>query len=158
MRHRIVTLQVPQPAAGAGFTFVPSTTDKTLLLALTGKLATDATVASRRPALTLADQAGLTYWTADAVFGQAASLAVIYSWARGAALAPAAALVTAERVALPLPWLRLQPGDEVTVSTTAEDTGDQWSAIVYRAIVGDWWEHEEELAALAQALAIGAAG
>lgn len=158
MSHRIITEAVAQPAAGAGFAFTPSSTDKTLILALTAKLTTSAAVAARRPALALSDQNGTVYWSADSVLPQAASLGVTYSWARGAALAPSAALVASERVALPLPWLRLQPEDQVSGVTALLDVADQWTAIVWRGIIGDWWEDEQELAHLAQALAIGAAG
>lgn len=158
MSHRIVTEQVNGPAAGSDLKFTPSTTDKVLLLTLTAKLTTSAVVANRRVSLNLIDQNTLTYWAADAVFAQAASLAVTYSWARGASLAPPAALIASEKVALPFPWLRLQPNDTISTVTALIDVGDVWSSIVYRAIVGDWWEDEQELAHLAQALAIGAAG
>lgn len=156
--HRIVTEQVNTPAVGTDFQFTPSQTDKVLLLTLTGKLTTSAAVASRRAGLHLLDQQSINFWSADAVFPQAASLGVTYSWARGASLSPPAALLASERVALPFPWLRLQPGDTVAAQTTLLDVGDQWTNVVYRAIVGDWWEDEQELSHLAQALAMGAAG
>lgn len=158
MAHRIITEQVPAPAAGADFTFTPSATDKVLLLAVTAKLTTSVAAANRRPALALDDQNDITYWSSDAGLPQVASLAVTYSWARGASDPPSAAIVTGQRIALPIPWLRLQPNDAVESFTLLIDAADQWSAIVYRAIVGDWWEDEQELAHLAQALAIGAAG
>ena len=158
MGHRIVTESVPNPAAGADWSFTASATDKCLLLAVTAKLTTSATAANRRPALELEDQNDLTYWTGDAGFPQVASLTVVYSWARGASIPPPTAVADAERIALPLPWLRLQPNDTVESATAAIDAGDQWSAIAYRAVVGDWWEDEQELAYLAQAFAIGAAG
>lgn len=158
MSHRVITEQIAQPAAGGGFAFTPSNTDKTLLLAVTAKLTTSAAVANRRPALALEDLNGLLYWSADAGYAQAASLGVVYSWARGVSMPPPAAVVSAERVALGLPWLRLQPGDTVNALTVLEDAADQWSLIVWRGIIGDWWEDEQELAYLAQALATGAAG
>jgi hypothetical protein len=156
--HRIVTEQVPAPAAGSDWAFTPSSTDRVLLLSVTAKLTTSAAAANRRPALALEDQNDLTYWSADSVFPQAASLAVTYSWARGASNPPAAAIVTLERVALPMPWLRLQPNDAVESDTALLDVADAWTNIVYRAVIGDWWEDEAELAYLARALAIGAAG
>lgn len=158
MSHRIVTEQVNAPAAGTDWTIKPSPTDKVLLLTVTATLTTSAVVASRRVSLNLKDQNALGYWCADAVMAQAASLAVTYSWARGASLGPPAALVASEKVALPFPWLRLQPSDTVSAITALIDVGDVWSKIVYRAIVGDWWEDEHELAQIAQALAMGAAG
>lgn len=158
MAFRVVTEQVAAPAPGADFAITISATDRVLLLALTAKLTTSAAVANRRVALELEDQNDLTYWTADAGWPQAAALAATYSWARGASTPPPAALVTLERVALPIPWLRLEPNDTVESATALIDVADQWSAIVYRAIVGDWWEDEQELSHLAQALAIGAAG
>lgn len=158
MAHRVVTDQVPSPAAGADWSFTPSQTDRVLLLSVTGLLTTAVAVANRRPALALKDQNGLVYWSADSVYPQAASLAVTYSWARGASNPPAAAIVTLERVALPLPWLRLQPNDTVESLTAAIAAADQWSGIIYRAVIGDTWEWEQEYAGLAQAVTIAAAG
>jgi hypothetical protein len=152
------TLAIPAPAAGADWTFVPSQTDRTLLLAIASTLTTSATAANRRPALELVDQSGLVYWSADAVFPQVASLAVTYSWARGAGAPPAAAEVTGQRIALPLPWARLQPGDTIKSVTAAIAGTDQWSQIVFRGIIGDWWEEESELAHLAEAFTIAATG
>lgn len=158
MSHRVVTVPVAQASAGAGVAFTPSGQEHVLLLAVAATLTTDATVASRRPALILEDQNGLQYWGTDAGQPQAASLAVRYSWSRGASLGPPNALVASQRVALPLPWLRLEPEDTVNLITALEDTSDQWSNVVYRAIIGDLWEREQELAHLAQAFTQAATG
>lgn len=158
MSHRVVTNRIALGATGGNIAFTPSSTDHVLLLAVAATLTTDATVAARRPAIVLEDQNGLQYWGADAGMPQAASLAVTYSWARGASLAPSAALVASQRVALPLPWLRLEPEDTVNLITSLEDASDAWSNVVWRGIIGDWWEHEQELWHLAQAFTLAATG
>lgn len=158
MSHRIVTVACPQPAAGADFSFDPSSTDKSLLLAVTATLTTSAVVANRRPALSFKDKSAGVWWSADAVYPQTAGLTVTYSWARGAGAGADPTIAAAERIGLPLPWARLQPQDLVQSITSAIDVGDQWSAIVYRAVVGDAWEDREELAYLARAFTVAATG
>lgn len=152
MSHRLVTNTVQAPAAGADFKFTISDSDRALILAVKATLTTSVTAGNRRPGMMLADQNNLAYWCSDVVWPQAASLAVTYSWARGASLLPAAATVTGQKVAAPLPWLRLAPNDQFESATLGIAGTDQWSSIVYRAIVGDWWEDEQELMALAHAL------
>ena len=158
MRSEVITFQVAQPAAGVDFSFVPSQTDQTLLLAVTGKLVTGANAANRRPALAIKDKSGLYVWSADAGYPQVASLTTYYSWARGASVGPDTTIAASERVSLPLPWLRLQPGDIVASITGLIDAADQWSAVVWRGIVGEWWEEETELANLARAFAVATSG
>lgn len=158
MAHRIVTFKVNSPAVGTDFSLPISTTDRVLLLALTATLTTSAAVANRRAALAFKDQSAGVWWSADAVYPQAASLAVVYSWARGASTGADPTLAGGERVGLPLPWARLQPNDNVESLTALIDVGDQWSAIVYRAIIGDFWHDEQELAHLAEAITLAATG
>lgn len=158
MSSRVITETVRPPLAGADFSFRISQTDKVLLLTLSAVLTTSVAVANRRPALSFADQSAGVFWSADAINPQAASLGVTYSWARGLNVGAAAAIVTSERVGIGLPWVRLQPNDTLASITSGLDAADQWSSIVYRAIVGDWWDEEAELSHLAQAFAIAAAG
>lgn len=158
MSHRVVTATVTPPAAGADVLFVPSQTDTVLLLAVTAKLTSSAAVANRRAALAFKDESAGYWWSADAVYPQVASLGVTYSWARGAGAGPDPTIVAAERIGLPLPWARLQPNDSVGTLTALIDVADQWSAIVWRGIVGDFWEDEQELAHLARAFTLAAAG
>lgn len=158
MPHVVVTQTVNAPAAGADFSLPISTTDRVLLLAITAKLTTSAAVANRRPALAFKDQGAGVWWSADAVYPQTASLGVTYSWARGASTGADPTVAASERVGLGLPWARLQPNDTVESITALIDVADQWSAIVYRAVIGDFWEDEQELSHLAQAIAIAAAG
>lgn len=158
MAHTLVTRLVPAPAAGQDFSLPISTTDRVLLLAIAATLTTSAAVANRRPALAFKDQSAGVWWSADAGYPQAASLAVTYSWARGASVAADPTIATLERVSLPIPWARLEVNDTVETITALIDVADQWSAIVYRAVVGDFWEEEQELSHLAQAFAIAAAG
>lgn len=155
MSHRIITLQVPSPAAGADWSFVPSQTDHCRLFAVTALLTTSATVANRRPALALADLNALTYYSSDCEYPQVASLAVRYSWAWGASNNVPTALVTGERCSLGLPRIDLRPADTVESVTLGIQAGDQWSSIIWRGLVGDSWEDEELGSVLAVALGAG---
>jgi len=152
MAHRTVTEQITQPAAGHDWAFTPSSGDRVRLLSLTAELVTSAAAANRIVALALKDQSGLVYWSTDAVNPQAASLTVRYNWSRGPGLTVASTVVTGERIGLSLPDLWLQPGDVAESITGAIDTADQWSNIVWRGIVADYWEDEERIAAFAQML------
>lgn len=154
-RRGFVTNTIDSPAAGADFAFSISTGDRAWLLALTAKLTTSATVASRVPGLALEDQNGLVFWQASAVDSQAASLAAFYSWARGGPTVTPASIIANSRVSNALPWLELQPGDQVKSITSLIDTADTWTSITYRAAVGDYWAEEEQLARLAADIAAG---
>ena len=151
MAHQIVTGQVDQPAAGADWRFTPSASDHVRLLTVTAELTTAIAVANRIPALAFKDQGGLVYWSADTVTPQAASLTVRYSWSRNMSLAVASAVVTGERVSAGMPDEWLLPGDTVESITGALAAADQWSSIVWRGIVGDSWEDDRMVAAIARA-------
>jgi len=157
MSHQIVTGQVDQPAAGADWKFTPSTSDHVRLLTVTAQLATAVAVANRLPALAFEDQNGLTYWSADTVVPQAASLTVRYSWSRNMSLSVASAVVTGERISAGMPDEWLLPGDTVSSVTAAIAAADQWSSIVWRGIVGDSWEDDRMVAAITRAFR-GASG
>lgn len=157
MPYQVVTLPVNSPAAGVDFSFIPCGTDKVRLLTLTATLTTSAVVANRRPALAFSDKSAGTFWSADAINPQVASLAVTYSWARGVGAQVASAIVTTERAALQLPDMWLQGQDTIKSITGAIDVGDQWSNIIFRAVVGEAWESEREMLSVVQAL-LGPAG
>jgi hypothetical protein len=156
--HRVITDTLTQPAAGADLAFIPAGPDKVRLLAVTARLTTSAAAGNRRPAIALSDKSAGVFWSADAIQPQAASLAVRYSWARGVGAQVASAIVTAERVALQLPDLWLQPQDTVETITLGIDTADQWDQIVWRGVVGDEWETERELYSLGRLLLMGQGG
>lgn len=157
-RHRVITETIVKPAVGADFSFIPAGTDRVRLLTVSALLTTSATVGSRRPALAFSDQSAGVFWSADVIQPQAASLAVRYSWARGVGVQVATAIVTGERVALQLPDLWLQPQDTVEAITLGLDVADQWTNIVWRGVVGDHWEEEEDWARLAHILLAGQGG
>lgn len=158
MSYRVITETINPPAVGTDISFVPCGTDKVRLLAFTALLTTSAAVANRRPALALKDQSAGVYWSADAINPQAASLATRYSWARGVGAQVASTIVTAERVALQLPDLWLQGNDTIQTLTSGIDVADQWSAIVWRGVVGDEWDEERAMLSLAQTFLAGTGG
>lgn len=152
MRSLLRTFSVPQPAKGADFTFIPAGQERVRLLSLSAILTTSAVVANRVPSLTFKTRDALTYWSADTVTPQPASLAVRYSWAIGTGLSINAAPFTSERVGAPLPHLWLDADDTVSGATLAIDINDQWSSIAYRCLIGEHYEALEIAAELAQAL------
>lgn len=152
MGYRVVTRTVDQPAAGQEWSIVPSTSDRVKILALTALYTASSATASRVPGLVLKDQTGTEYWSTDANAALAATVAAWFSFAPTTAAVVDQAEFSSERGNLPFPPLWLEPGDSISSSTVAIASGDQWSNIAYRAIIGDYWEREEEMLAVANAL------
>lgn len=145
--RRLINGSAAAPLAGHDFTFIPSTSDKVKLLAVTATLTTSAAVANRLPSIDLKTQNGDKLFAADVVTFQTAGLAVQYSWAIGANINVRSAEVTAEQVSGALPDMILMANDSVFATTAAIDVADQWSSVFYRALVWDEEEHFAELAA-----------
>lgn len=139
MHTRPVTYPLPSPAAGTDFSYRPSQTDQAVVMTLTAKLTTSATVAGRLPALTYTDQNGEVYLSADLGQAQAASLAVTYTWARMFGTTLGAAPITGQKASAPLPDAWLQPNDTISVVTANLDPADQWSNIMIRYYTGERW-------------------
>lgn len=144
--------KVPSPVAGADFSFVPSTTDRVRLLTLTAQLATAVAVANRMPAIAFKGQDGGVFYSADGGVPQLASLTVQYTWSRSGATAIANPIVGGERVGLALPDIWLQPGDTIESITGLISGADQWSGIIWRGLIADSWEEDEQLYAVSQLL------
>lgn len=151
MKSRLLTATVTQPAAGADFKFIPAGMEEVRLLSLSAILTTSAVVGARQPSLRFQTREPVTYWAADTIFPQAASLAVRYSWAIGTGLGVANPVVASGKAAAPLPHLWLDEDDTVASTTLLLDVGDQWSSIAYRCLVGSHYRAVEELAELSQA-------
>lgn len=158
MRGQVITTVLPAPAAGADWTFTPSPTDRVHVLTITGKLTTAAAVANRVVALRCEDLNAVNYYQADAVYPQAASLAVTYSWSRNGGNGANPAIFTGESVGLALWSHWLEPGDRVGSLTANIAAADQWSAIVARYVVLEHWVMLEELGELAALAARQASG
>jgi hypothetical protein len=150
MRSGVVVWRLAQPAAGADWTFIPSGSDRTRILSITGELTTSATVASRAVGLQLATENDLVYWGMQYAAAQAASLAATYSWAHsGNYVAPAAvAAGSVLSAAFPKEWL--EPGDVVSSQTAAISAADQWSNLVVRFTTSEHWRELERWEQLAQ--------
>lgn len=139
MHTKPLNLPVPAPAAAADWHFVPSQTDRVIVMSVTALLTTAIAVANRYPALTLKDQEGLPYFTADMGVAQAASLAVNYCWARESNSGATAAPVAGQAMSRPFPDIWLSPGDSLGMVTDNLSAGDQWSNIVIRYYTGQRW-------------------
>lgn len=153
MRTRSKTVPITAPAAGADFSFTPSQTDRVYLLTVTANLLADANVATRIPALTFKTQQGLQFCSMGNIISLAASQQATWNWARGVGTAANSAYASGEQVAVGLPDMWLEPGDTVSAVTINKQVGDKWSNIVWRGLVGDWWQHEEGIAAFARLMA-----
>lgn len=140
MHTKPLTFQLPAPVAGSDWSYMPSQTDQTVIMAITATLTTDATVANRYPGLKMTDQSGLVYFAMNASEPQAASLAVTYSYAESAPNQSGITAVTGQALAAPLPQIWLQPGDTIGSDTLGLDASDQWSAIVIRFYTGERWK------------------
>lgn len=140
--RRQLTTQVGEPAAGADWTFVPSTSDYVRLLAITAVLVTSATSASRAVTLQAKDSNGLLLDAFPAVDAATASTTVTYVWDDASTVSAAASDKLTLTQSVPRFWL--PPGTSVGTSTADIDTGDQWSAIVATYATRDHWRWLQE--------------
>lgn len=117
---------VPNPAAGAGFTWKPSGAEFTRIRAVCFQLVTSSAVANRIVYLDLVDGSGAKIARSSAGFNQTASLTSVYTFAVGINTYGANA---AASIGSGLPEIWLRNGCEISVGITAVDTADQVSAI-----------------------------
>lgn len=150
--RQLVQGSVTQPLAGHDFSFVPETADSFSLLSLRAKLVTSATAANRFPHFQVTDQTGTVLHEITGAAAQTATSTVVYnvvgrdgSSRRGEAVVDGVA-------SLPWPGIWYPAGSKILTLTTAIDTGDQWSAIAWTALVGDEWEHLQLLDDIAGAI------
>lgn len=147
------TVTVDQPAAGADWSFVPSTSDWSKLVSITAKLVTSATAANRGPDLHVTDLNGNVVSADAASIDQIASSTFIWSWRPGAMFYGQAS--TSGVVANSCPGFWLPPGAAVGTKTVNIDAADQWSLVVATFIVGGEWEHLELVRALESVASAG---
>lgn len=139
MHTRPVTQALASPAAGADIAFIPTGTDQCIVMTLTARLTTSATVADRLPALVMKDQNLVTYVLADFGQPQTAGLAVTYTWARDFGLSVTASPVAGQAMSGRLPDAWLQPQDTIGTQTHGLDPADQWDQVVIRYYTGEHW-------------------
>ena len=144
MRGDLVQRSVQEPAAGANWSFTPSESDRSRLVLVTAKLTTSAVEGERSPGIRLADQNGVHLWGVGLEHEQGAGSIVRYSFARGTQSSAYTKVVSGREVTLPLPDVVLEPGDSIHGEVDGIAAGDQWSEIVFRAIVGERWDWPQE--------------
>lgn len=135
--HRLRSGSIPPVAAGADFTFRPSGSEWSKVVALRATLTTSATVASRVPVFQILQQDGTVVFDRAATTAQAASTIDVYDLSQtlpsdannGSAANGFSALV--------LPDFWLPSGWAIRSLTTAIQTTDQWSALSFAAILAD---------------------
>ena len=147
---RLVTERVPTPAAGADWSFTPSTSDRSRLVTITALLATSATAATRMPELRIKNQEGDVVWQVGNANTVAASLQVRLNWASEQTTPYGQTLVNYAAIGLSTPGHWLEPGDVVSSFTVALQAGDAWSSIYARYLVGDEWDWRREMAEIAE--------
>lgn len=141
------TLQIQNPAPGADWSFVPSSTDRVILISVLATLTTAVAAGSRMPALQFTDQSGLVYMQGDLGRGQAASINTAWCWTKDWNVGPGAATSVGQHAAGPLPNVWLDPNDVIGTVTNGIQAADQWSNIVVRYYAGrEWLKLQRELA------------
>jgi hypothetical protein len=120
-RSRLVEVGA-EPAAGADWAVTVPAGELWELVTVQAELVTDATVADRRPILSIGDGVA-TFASIPSVAVQAASLTVAHLWGQNLA-----ATDGGSAQAMPLPKLLLQPGWTVAVDSTNLQAADAWSA------------------------------
>lgn len=148
MPRRYVEAAGTAVAAGAGFTFRPSTADRFRVLCVAGQYVTSSHVANRQALLTLEDQSGNVLYQKGVVGTQAASLTYQYSWSSGSAPAEGGSATADLTISDGLPDWWLPAGTQLLVSMTNVDTADQWTNTYAQFLVGDETERLHELASL----------
>lgn len=115
-----------QPAAGSGFTYLLPESEVSQLYAVTFRLVTSATVATRVPTVTVTDGTGTPLAVIAAGKTQVASLTGDWTFAVGLGAWDAASTAV---LSGGLPALPLGAGDSIVVGVNAIDTTDQLSRI-----------------------------
>lgn len=142
---------VTSPSAGADWTVNVPGGVGWVLIAASAKLAASAVVANRNPTLQLSDGSS-SVRVVETPASTAASVATVYSWARGGGAATTVGATGGASAGLP--HLPLFGGLSLSTVTGNLDVGDQWSQIVLYVI-----ETRErtlnELAQLAEAQLLG---
>jgi hypothetical protein len=123
---RRTVLASPQPAAGQGVTVGVPESEYQTLLAVTFRLVTSASVATRVPIVSITDGSGVALVNCPAGKSTVASLTADYTFAVGLGEWDIASTTNA---AGGLPTLPLAAGDSIVVSVSAIDAADQLSRV-----------------------------
>lgn len=123
---RRTVLAAPQPAAGAGVTVGVPRSEWQQLLAVSFRLVTDATVATRTPVVAVTDGSGVNIIGVAAGYGATASTTADYSFAVGLGEWDQSNNANASGALPPLP---LAEGDSIVISIGAGVAGDQVSRV-----------------------------
>src|SRR5262249_582497 len=117
---------IPQPAAGAGFSYTDSVSEYWMLRSLCFQILTDANAANRIVFMDLIDPANVKLGRFSTGFNQTATTTTVYTFGTdiGAYGANGAASLGS-----PVAKLWLHPGSKLTVGITNVQAGDQVSAI-----------------------------
>ena len=122
-------ISVPNPAAGADWSYSIPPSTIVHLFTITAQLVTSAVVANRTPVLSVSI-GGVSIYTDPSEVTVTASSTRIYSYANGVNSLSAG---NAARGGIPDLWL--ETGAVISVATGGIDAGDQWSAITLYAEV-----------------------
>lgn len=117
-------IALPQPAAGAGITRNWESSEEGILVSVTFRLVTSATVATRTPVVQITDGTGQAILTVVAAASATASTTADYCLAVGL---NAASLTAATFASGPLTPLPFRAGDSLVISVDSIDATDQLS-------------------------------
>jgi hypothetical protein len=123
---RRTVLAAPQPAAGAGVTVGVPESEYQTLVAVSFRLVTSATVATRTPVVSVTDGSGVALVGVASGFGATASLTVDYSYAAGVAEWDQSNSANASGG---LPAFPLAEGDNIVISVGNVQVADQISRV-----------------------------
>lgn len=136
--RQMTTALLARVATGADWSFVPAAGDRARLVSITAELVTSSTVAVRAVDLKITDVTGNLIALDHASATQAASLTYLYGWRPGAA---SYGFTTGDDAIInSCAEFWLPAGAEVSSSTVAIATGDQWSLVVATYLVCSEWE------------------
>lgn len=120
----IISQQVANPAAGADWSLTVPAGSEWRVKAVTCKLATNSTAATRVPALSIKDASGNVVLLAPPGTTEGASNALTFGWGVSCLSATQGSVVMGAA-----PEITLPEGFVIGTNTAAIQTGDQWSLI-----------------------------
>lgn len=123
---RRIVVALPQPAAGAGASYVLPESQYSTVLAVAFRLVTSATAATRVPTVTITDGSGVAIVSVAAGKSQIATLTGDYSFVVGLGEWDAASTAV---LSGPLPAFPLDGGDTIVIGVNAIDAADQLSRV-----------------------------
>jgi hypothetical protein len=132
---------VDQPAAGADFSFSPSNGDSFKLLTLRAELLIAADGGAEAGVLEFADKSGNAILDVNSTPAGEASATFYFNWAARTTYLTQALEASPFYLFQPLPDLWMPEGTTISTITQSLVADDQWTNIVYTALVGEEFEH-----------------